>query len=154
MTLHKRNYSLCKLLCTARVCLFQQLCRSGRLNWEKRDVCLSADVFLIELWSNHCSLDIILDLCFSRKAAQGGRKGLLDVLDIQVWVEGNSHVSDFQVSHHAAAMLAIVVEWELEAEGIFISARRITGIARLLLLHIWSGEKCLDFVEQLPALSA
>jgi hypothetical protein len=78
------------------------------------------------------------------------------VLDIQVWGEGNSHVSDFQVSHHAAAMLAIVVEWELEAEGIFISARqqRITGIARLLLLHIWSGKKCLDFVEQLPALSA
>jgi hypothetical protein len=108
---------------------------------------------LIELWSNHSGLDIVLDLCFSREAAQGRREGLLDVLDIQVGVEGNSHASDFQVSHHAVAVVAIVVEWEFELEGIFITARRqrITRIASLLLLHVWSGEQRVDFVKQLPA---
>ena len=113
--------SLGKLLFPTCERLLQSTRLPGRFDWQKLDIYLGSDIFLIELRAYHCCLDVVFDLGFTRKPSERWWESLLDMLHVHIWVESDPHTSDFEVPHYVIA-LAVAVEREFEAERVIILA--------------------------------
>jgi len=67
---------------------------------------------LVKFWSDYCYFDVIFDLGLTWKAAQGGWKGLLDVL-VDIGRELYVQLANFQILQEARIFGAVIIEGKL-----------------------------------------
>lgn len=82
------------------------------------DVTYSSRIFLVELRSVHCTLDVVCDVCLAGKACEGGRKRTLDVL-CRCSVERQRQAAEVELRCRVVRP-ARIVEGELELKRVFV----------------------------------
>ncbi len=89
--------------------------RSGQLQFHRKDQSTHiSEVLLVELWTHHGDLDIVLDVCHTGKAGQSRRKSSFDML-VCVRRKLDTQASNLQIFECGIAIRTGIVEGKLKS---------------------------------------